>query len=182
MYRKVLSDASDTSGVWKNVKIPIDQFSFSVLGDDANLNLVRVPQVEFILSRGEAAAGTFSVDTLGQSFSPPDMEKGSVGHVSNVTTPDNPFSPNGDGVKDLFRWDYSLSEPATVVLKVYNLQGVVVKTIDKGTQSAGSSELTWEGIGDNGVLVSNGLYFFVLEADSVLSGKDFFRQIVGVMR
>jgi hypothetical protein len=182
VYRKVLSDASDTSGAWKNVKIPIDQFSFSVLGDDANLNLVRVPQVEFILSRGEAAAGTFSVDTL-ESFSPPDMEKGSVGHVlSNVTTPDNPFSPNGDGVKDLFRVDYSLSEPATVVLKVYNLQGVVVKTIDKGTQSAGSSELTWEGIGDNGVLVSNGLYFFVLEADSVLSGKDFFRQIVGVMR
>lgn len=69
-----------------------------------------------------------------------------------------------------------------MVFKVYNLQGVAVKTIDKGTQSAGALELVWEGLGDNGERVANGIYFFVLEADSVFSGKDTFRQIVAVMR
>lgn len=57
VYRKVLSDASDTGGVWKNVKIPVDQFSFVSLGDDANLSLARIPQMEFILSRGAPRRG-----------------------------------------------------------------------------------------------------------------------------
>lgn len=182
VYRKVLADASNTNGVWKTASIPVDQFSFVSLGSDANLSLTRIEQMELILSRGEAAAGTFYVDSLG-SEDPVAMEKTNVGRVlTNVSTPNNPFSPNGDGVKDIFRVEYTLSEPATVLFKVFNLQGVPVSIYDSGTREAGDSVLSWTGVGDNGELVPNGIYFFVLEADSVFSGKETFRQIVAVMR
>lgn len=182
VYRKVFSDTSNTEGVWKTVNIPVDQFSFFVNGSDANLDLDKVSQVEFILSRGEASAGTFSVDAL-ETVPPPDFEKPSVGHlITNVSTPANPFSPNGDAVKDVFRVDFTLSEPASIKFKVYNLQGVPVYTYDWGNRSGGNFTQIWDGVGDSGELLPNGIYFFTLEADSVNAGKETFKQIVGVMR
>ncbi|MBL8024625.1 MAG: gliding motility-associated C-terminal domain-containing protein [Elusimicrobia bacterium] len=182
VYRKVLADASNTEGVWKTVSLPVDQFSFFALGADANLNLVRIPQMEFILARGEAAAGTLDLDLL-ESVSPPAVSKPNLGRVlASVSTPDNPFTPNGDGLKDIFRVDYTLSQQAAVVFRVFNLQGVPVKTLDLGSQSAGDLFLTWDGVGDNGERVANGVYFFVLDADGLNAGKDTFKQIVGVMR
>lgn len=182
VYRKVLANSSNTGDVWKTATIPVDQFSLFTVGADANLKLTRVSQMEFILSRGEADSGTFTLDNL-ESMSPVALSVTNVGRLlTAVATPDNPFSPNGDGLKDIFTVSYTLSESASVEFKVYNLQGVVVKTISKGTQSGGQNSLTWDGIADNGERVANGLYFFVLEADSTYSGKDTFRNVVAVMR
>jgi hypothetical protein len=182
VYRKVFADVSDTGDVWKTATIPINQWSFFALGADANLTLNRISQIEFRVARGEASLGTLDIDSL-ESVPPTDMAKTNVGRVlTSVATPDNPFSPNGDGLKDLFRVDYTLSEAATVVFKVFNLQGVAIKTIHAGSMSLGPQTLTWDGVGDNGTRVSNGVYFFVMEADSVYSGKDTFRQVVGVLR
>jgi hypothetical protein len=182
VYVKKVTDVTDTGGAWKTASIPVDQFSFNAVGSDALLNLRRVTAVEFVISRGEAKPGVLLLDTL---ESAPDiaLAKSGVGNVlTQYSTPNNPFSPNGDGTKDTFTFNYTLSESARMVLRVFNLQGVPIKTIDGGTQAAGDRAFSWDGVGDDGRLVANGLYFFVVEAEGAASGKDTVKQVVAVMR
>ncbi len=182
VYVKKVTDVTDTGGAWKTASIPVDQFSFNAVGSDALLNLRRVTALEFVISRGEAKPGVLLLDTL---ESAPDiaLAKSGVGNVlTQFSTPNNPFSPNGDGTKDTFAFNFTLSEAARVVLRVFNLQGVPIKTIDGGTQAAGDRAFSWDGVGDDGRLVANGLFFFVVEAEGVASGKDTVKQVVAVMR
>jgi flagellar basal-body rod modification protein FlgD len=53
------------------------------------------------------------------------------------------------------------SASSVTTVKVYDAQLNLVKTIDMGTQSAGTSSFTWDGTNDAGEAVASGNYSFV---------------------
>jgi peptidoglycan-N-acetylglucosamine deacetylase len=56
------------------------------------------------------------------------------------------FSPNGDGRKDVAHARVTLSEPASVTVRVVNADGVVVRTLASGASAPkGTSSFTWNG-------------------------------------
>jgi hypothetical protein len=181
-YVKKLFNVTNTGGAWKTATIPAAEFAFNAIGRDASLDLVRLATVTFAVSHGEAGPGTLEIDEL-ETVLPPDFQKTDVGRVlTRVTTPDNPFSPNDDGVKDTARFRYNLSQTARVSLKIVDVRGLTVRTLDGGDQSAGDHALEWDGRRDDGGRVGNGIYFFVLKAEGTLDGTDIFRQVIGVVR
>ena len=77
----------------------------------------------------------------------------------------NPFNPE--------TWiPYELATDTTVTLTIYNAQGVVVRTLQLGQQSAGyytdrERAAYWDGRNALGEQVASGLYFYQLETDAM---------------
>ena len=74
----------------------------------------------------------------------------------------NPFNPE--------TWiPYQLAKPADVTLRIYNIKGVVVRTLALGHQPAGiyqnrSRAAYWDGRNEFGEPVASGVYFYTLSA------------------
>jgi flagellar hook assembly protein FlgD len=74
----------------------------------------------------------------------------------------NPFNPE--------TWiPYQLSEPASVVIRIYNAQGQLIRTLDVGQRSAGfylgrTKAAYWDGKNEAGEKVASGIYFYQLYA------------------
>ena len=74
----------------------------------------------------------------------------------------NPFNPE--------TWiPYQLTEPAAVTLRIYELNGALVRTLDVGHQSEGryhdrSRAAYWDGKNEVGEFVASGVYFYTLTA------------------
>ena len=68
----------------------------------------------------------------------------------------NPFNPQTN-------FALSLPEAADYSLRIYNISGQLVKTID-GHAEAGVHTVTWSGNNDQGSPVASGLYFLRAEA------------------
>lgn len=182
IFKKTFFNASNTGDRWTSLTIPIDQFSYEAPGEDSKMKLTLIDSIGMYLTPGSTSTGTFIVDSL-ELVSPVSIEKTNLGGlISSLSTPDNPFSPNGDGLKDEFTVNYTLTDGARVVFRVFNLQGVPVRSIDLGSQPTGANVITWDGRDDSGNLLANGVYFFVMEAKSDFSGDQTFRQVVGIAR
>jgi hypothetical protein len=75
----------------------------------------------------------------------------------------NPFNPE--------TWiPYQIREPAEVVIRIYNANGRLVRTLALGQREAGfylgrSRAAYWDGHNDIGEKVSSGVYFYQLQAD-----------------
>jgi hypothetical protein len=60
---------------------------------------------------------------------------------------------------------YMISKPGPVSLKVYNISGMLVKTlIDEDRAKKGELKIFWDGKDGNGFLVSSGMYFYQLQS------------------
>jgi hypothetical protein len=64
---------------------------------------------------------------------------------------------------------YEITESAIVVLRIYNINGELIRTIDAGYKSAGyynspERAILWDGKDDFGFAVSSGVYFYHLRA------------------
>ncbi|MDO9026528.1 MAG: M1 family aminopeptidase [bacterium] len=70
----------------------------------------------------------------------------------------NPF-------KQLTMIKYQLTRPGLATIKVYNVQGQLVKTLFNGAQTAGRHQAQWNGRDATGNSVSSGIYFARLEAE-----------------
>jgi flagellar hook assembly protein FlgD len=57
---------------------------------------------------------------------------------------------------------------SNIKLEIYDLLGRKVRTLTKVQFSAGSHEIEWNGLDDNGKSVGSGIYIFVL-SDGALS-------------
>jgi hypothetical protein len=67
---------------------------------------------------------------------------------------------------------YSLPAPSRVVLRVFNVEGRVVRTLVDATIPAGAHAVTWDGRDAQGRPLSSGAYFYRLEAaDRMLTRK-----------
>ena len=76
----------------------------------------------------------------------------------------NPFNPD--------TWiPYQLSEPATVTVKIYDVTGSLVRTINVGHKPVGyyltrERAVYWDGQNQNRESVSSGVYFYTLNTDT----------------
>jgi hypothetical protein len=92
------------------------------------------------------------------------------------------FTPNGDGVNDLFKLEYALlklMEPGEVMLDIYDLSGRRVRQVYSGQDLNGRYATTWDGRDENGKLVPVGLYLYRLRVEAGL-GDEAKQGIVGV--
>lgn len=62
--------------------------------------------------------------------------------------------------------EYSTEEATTVSLRVYNIEGKLVRTLAEGESRAGSRSVSWDGRDDNGRAVSSGVYFYRIDDGS----------------
>nr|MEE4269068.1 C25 family cysteine peptidase [Candidatus Krumholzibacteria bacterium] len=88
-----------------------------------------------------------------------------VNRLSLAQNAPNPFNPRTE-IK------FSLPSAQKVELKIYNVEGRLVKTLVNGRQDAGTHTQIWSGQDDRGGRVASGLYFYRLTTDSgVLTRK-----------
>jgi hypothetical protein len=69
----------------------------------------------------------------------------------------NPFNPST-------RIQFTLPVKGNVSLKIYNVAGQLVKTLQDGVMDAGSHEITWDGSNNLGANVASGVYFYKINA------------------
>lgn len=89
---------------------------------------------------------------------------GSILKKSNIYIYPNPFNPD----KEVGTIRYSLSKPGDVTIKIFDVSNTLVrKLLDHASRSSGTEySEAWNGRNDNGRIVSNGVYFFVIESSS----------------
>ncbi|HEU4724420.1 MAG TPA: FlgD immunoglobulin-like domain containing protein, partial [Candidatus Eisenbacteria bacterium] len=58
---------------------------------------------------------------------------------------------------------FQIRTPGRVTVKVFDLNGRLVKTLLDDSRGAGFQDLTWNGTSENGGKVASGIYYFRLE-------------------
>ncbi len=81
------------------------------------------------------------------------------GKGQKVTLSPNPLNPETT-------LSFQISTPGRVTVKVFDLNGRLVKTLFDGTHDTGFQDVTWNGTSDNGMKVASGVYFFRLDTPS----------------
>lgn len=76
-----------------------------------------------------------------------------------VSSVPNPFNPST-------RIHFALSEPGDVKIRVYDVAGRLVRTLDAGHRPAGESSIPWNGLDDRGRSVASGSYVVQLVTPS----------------
>lgn len=69
----------------------------------------------------------------------------------------NPFNPS-----TVIR--YHIAQSAHVTLRIFDLNGVALRTLAAGTQQAGAHEARWDGKNENGEAAAAGVYVYQLDA------------------
>ena len=88
---------------------------------------------------------------------------GDIKRTSLMQNFPNPFNPE--------TWiPYYLAEAATVTVRIYNVKGELIRSIDVGKQAVGAytnrqRAVYWDGKDDTGQSVASGVYFYQLLAD-----------------
>jgi gliding motility-associated-like protein len=73
----------------------------------------------------------------------------------DITVP-NVFTPNDDGVNDLFRAAYNINDFDTYVLRVFNRAGHIMFYAERPAQG-------WDGHTASGTKCTEGTYFYIIE-------------------
>ena len=71
----------------------------------------------------------------------------------------NPFNPN-------INIQFSIPEIANVKLDIYDIAGRRIRSLVNESMDPGIVDISWNGIGDDGVLLSSGIYFVVLDMNN----------------
>jgi flagellar hook assembly protein FlgD len=61
---------------------------------------------------------------------------------------------------------YDLARSGSVTLRIYNVNGALVKVLEDRERPAGRYEIGWGGDNQRGETVSSGVYFYHLKAGS----------------
>jgi len=69
----------------------------------------------------------------------------------------NPFNPETNIV-------YTLQNPEKVLVRIYNANGQLVRTLLNADQSAGTHTVLWNGQDDSGLMATSGMYFYRIDA------------------
>jgi hypothetical protein len=188
-YCRKFYGASNTGGQWVTATTPINQLSLLVSSATANgpltkLDLRNISRVELGVSRGLASSGSGGIAFKDIEYaSDPAQSATGSSVLDSLEIPDNPFSPNGDGVKDKGRFIFKLKQNARVKLEIYALKGERVRLMDQGEITDGNVHvIEWDGSDDNGVRVNNGLYLYRFYADNMFGQTDKAINVIGVIR
>jgi len=113
--------------------------------------------VEGTLARNQFLAKTFEFFENGVNVDITDTEL--LKAYSLAQNFPNPFNPST-------RIQFGLPKKGHVSLKIYNVAGQLVKTMQDGVMDAGHHELTWDGSNNLGKSVASGVYFYRINAGS----------------
>jgi len=69
----------------------------------------------------------------------------------------NPFQKDTE-------FTFILSQPATIKVKIYSIEGRLIRTIDYGTSEIGYNSLLWDGLDADGDILPNGTYIYKMIA------------------
>ena len=73
----------------------------------------------------------------------------------------NPFNPSTV-------IDFSIATEGFVSLNVYDITGRMVSTLVEGNLSTGYHNVVWDGVDNNGMSVSAGIYIYALQTETSL--------------
>jgi hypothetical protein len=175
--------AYDTVNDWMEVVIPYKNFTWFESGTDDNLNLSDITYVYFTVSKKDGNTGTVLVDEF--QYEQAQALRQNLGAdkvLQQVVVTNNPFSPNGEGGKNTVKINVTLTEAATIRLRVYNLAGDVLYEKEQDF-IAGSQQLTWDGKNSDGEMQRSGLYIYQLKVTGNVSGtEETFKHIIGIAK
>ncbi len=123
-------------------------------GDKAN-TAMRL-RVDVLDAAGNAATAESGVFYLASPSSVPGAGPTALNLAQNRP---NPFNPSTTIA-------FSLPERGQVTLRVYDVEGRLVRTLVNGALPAGGHEATWRGDDDDGRRAASGLYFYRLQTPS----------------
>ena len=189
IFSKKIFHIADTGGEWKTATIPYEELSLLTTGTYSNgdiadeLDLTKIEALSFVVSKGDGGSGTLTIDQL-EVLEVEDFRKGREGSlIQSIVVPDNPISPNNDGIKDIAIFNFRLARYANVTLKIYDLAGNLVRKIDGGEREPNIEDtIDWDAKDNSGKLVRNGLYLYLLEAEDLDKKTDQVKHIIGVIR
>ncbi|MBI4726270.1 right-handed parallel beta-helix repeat-containing protein [candidate division TA06 bacterium] len=155
-----------TAGVPDTVRIPIPENYYAddkkvelkvrkLTGDYAAVSNITLYRTEIATKPGKSSGGA--------QFAEGAVTPLALDFKLNQNIP-NPFS----GKTNI---SYQSPQNGKVTLKVYNLQGQVVKVLVDKEQPAGYYNVAWDGKSDAGKKISNGVYFYRLTTDSGIATK-----------
>src|SRR3990172_2639650 len=85
--------------------------------------------------------------------------------ISDVSDAPDSFSPDGDNQYDTTTIYFTLSENASVTLRIYDAAHILVRTpANDELRSIGANQVVWDGKDDAGTPVPDGLYSYTIEA------------------
>ena len=84
-------------------------------------------------------------------------------NVLNANFP-NPFNPQTT-------ISFSVANDTPVTIDVYDIRGQRVKSLVNDNFSAGSHQVVWTGVDNNGRTVSSGFYFYRMQAGSYVETR-----------
>jgi len=119
---------------------------------------LRGDKAPWSMYRGNLArTGAYEDNTLSQPFPVYDLSL-----AQSFPNPYDPNLPNRFGGVCL---NYSLKKDSQVKLKLYNIKGQRVKTLEDRFMEKGNHTTIWNGRDKQGKKVSSGVYFYALEAN-----------------
>ena len=83
--------------------------------------------------------------------------KGGAGAAVSANAYPNPFNP-------VTKVSWTLKSAGTASVKIYSLEGRLVKTLHEGFAPAGTSEMHWNGLDNAGRSVTSGVYFLSVKS------------------
>lgn len=88
---------------------------------------------------------------------------GHGGPGTSIVNAPNPFAPQLETTS----FTFEITQPALIDIKIYSLNLDLVRHVYSGTLNSGYHDtVTWDGRDDSGDIVPNGVYVFVLSAES----------------
>ncbi|MBL0385939.1 S8 family serine peptidase [Tumebacillus sp. ITR2] len=134
-----------------------DGGSYSVPWDGKNASGVLVPDGVYTVK----VTATDLVGWVSNPVSATVTTETGAAKVTNLKATPNPFKVTGT---TLATFTYTLSEDATVSLKVTDSNSNAIKTLVNGVLKAGAQTVTWNGKTDAGILVDDKEYTYTLTA------------------
>ncbi|MDD5132031.1 MAG: CIA30 family protein [bacterium] len=173
----------DNVNEWMEIVIPYKNFTWFESGTDENLDFSDITYVYFTVSKKDGTTGAVLVDDFRyEQAQALNQNLGADKVLQQVIVTDNPFSPNGEGGKNTVKINITLTEAATIRLRVYNLAGDVLYEKEQDYLT-GSQQLTWDGKNSDGEIQRSGLYIYQLKAIGNASGKEeTFKHIIGISK
>jgi len=96
------------------------------------------------------------------------IDNDSIGPGDKIEFFPNPFSPNGDGRAEEARLMFTISQPANLTARIYNLKGTLVRTLVENEEKYGNVSLTWDGKDEKGEMCPVGLYIFQVKTGNTV--------------
>jgi len=187
-YWKKIFNLAEKSD-WQEIKIPIKELSYFMSEkDDAdkNLDLKNITKIYLVMSKPSGSTlsenkGSIYFDDLKIDVEP--EYKTEKKYIEKFEIKNNPFSPNGDGVKDKVYFNYKLKDYSDVKLEIFNLRGERVKVF-REEEKPPSQELTieWDGKDKDGELLKNGIYVYRFSIKTLDGKEEEIKHILGIVK